>query len=227
MVIKKAHPFLRQVDKGQPFIVQRALHNYQSPIFDGQKGGYHDLDELKRTCDSDLLNHTFNSIRYLAFILHSCPPILCSGTFGPYADIDGNVVQDLTNNNLVMDAMTISMLPNDSKGIFVMSWRDTGKSGCRDFAESFLRKSDRDISNILLEFIIACTENLFICPDWWDHLSDSERKYYDDLFTQTCSPANWCDANIFTRLGQSMNRDVQVYKRIIRIRNEINVDNMD
>jgi len=211
--VNSAFPFLRKIDKGHDINTQKHIQSYLDPQQEEAESGYKDILELKKEYDALLLNHDFSKIRYVLLKLQKCPDIMCCGLFAPYADFQGNLIQDLKDKNLHMEVVACSVLPTNTGGVFILSGIGKENGPCEMFLKSFSTLSQDALRNTITRLPFTCTDNLFLNPVWWDNLSKDDKDHFTSTFFHTCAPENWCDLNLFKPSNGNPHFNIQIVSK--------------
>ncbi|MBN2377184.1 MAG: hypothetical protein JXD22_12330 [Sedimentisphaerales bacterium] len=208
--------FLRGLDKGCHLDVQYEFQSKMQPTEEGSKSGLKDIRLMKERFDKALLEHDFSVIRFCCLEFRGFPNIICCGFCAPYADFKGNVIQELTNENVVMESLACSILPGKNGGFFVLSWIGDKNGPCDKYVDSFLEMPNDKMRSMIVKLAFLCTDNLYFNPTWWNGLGDKNRKKLEQIFAHTCQHENWCDKKLFLPDGSCDFFDIDIVGRTLK-----------
>lgn len=148
--------------------------------------GAEEVERLKARLDSHLLNRDFGRLVTTVFEFSSSPPIAASFVYAPDFDFEGNCLQHFGDFNTDLSHLMVTLVPASGGGFLLLSHEDTANDAPRRLIESL--KMQVDISSSV-GWLIACqTENFAISPEWFDSLSESNRKSFMDGFYSNAKP---------------------------------------
>lgn len=113
-------------------------------------------------------------------------PVMCSGVFCPEQDFHGNVLQSMAIAG-VPACLSITSFYSDGCGYLVFTWLECDDSVCIPFVRPLLAQSQGDLLSACIYMIFSHIENIQISPDWWEALSEFDRRDYKRAFTSAVS----------------------------------------
>ena len=153
---------------------------------------------------SELLNHhqknyaqsfqkeNISKFRYTLFRVKGDPNILFSGVFFPDYDFQGNVIQDLSDFEILHQLITVSSVPLDDGWGILFAWHYSSDYIVNELLNSFKQsiKDGNNISDLLFRLIITRVENIVISPLWWESLAEIDKNNIIARFSYEKKPDN-------------------------------------
>jgi hypothetical protein len=171
---------VREGDKGRSAEQQMQLQAYTAAYEEGTRAAIRDMKTQKELFDADLLARDYSRTRCLIVELDSTPDFVATSFVQPDYDFSGVQIQDLAQPDRQLRFMAFALLPNDSGGVFVVTWREDSHECARALADSLLELETDQIPHAIVRYVFASCENLFMSIPWWDSLGaatqDSLRK---------------------------------------------------
>lgn len=104
-----------------PFPDLEEYYGYLSNIV----AGYEDNLAYRIIFDKMLVNSDFEKMRGVVFILNERPPVMCSGSFYPDQDFNGNNLQDIVDLTIIPSLISVTSFYESSMGgLIVFTWLD-------------------------------------------------------------------------------------------------------
>ena len=169
---------IKESDKGKGMLEQLFTQYFGSTYGLGVDTAVKELAVLKDQFDSHLLGK--DELQLCHFVIESdepCP-VAVSSMLCPDVDFAGNAIQDLSNLEMVPECVIFNSFSSDGKGYVVFSWLKESKT-----IESFINTLPDEfdlLKNALLRFFFSVSENIYISPEWWDELTEQQRKSLAD-----------------------------------------------
>jgi hypothetical protein len=138
----------------------------------------------KKILDDAFRTRQFGIIESRIIEYTSPMPVLCSGAFYPYWDIEGHTLQEFSPRSL-SEPLGLTILNENGRGFGVMSWLRAHSAAPTLFADSLVRSDNT--ADALCRVAFSCLENVFCDPLWWDQLTLDQR---DDLIARTLDGSN-------------------------------------
>ena len=169
-------PALRDMDQGV---------NYQKQLFIQMTADSHDagvaaslreLGQTKAIYDSALRKQDYSQIRYYMVTTDKTPSVVTSGLFQPEYDFEGNLLQDLNDLDLLLDDISLNILPTDKGGVVLLAWMEQSNVSER-LARSLAALQSDALPDATLRLAIEFLENTFIEPNWWEQLSGHDKQH--------------------------------------------------
>jgi hypothetical protein len=162
---------MRTFDRGFPQERQMMFQMWLDEQVASYEAGLRDLEYHKLQFDSALINQDFSQVRYYVVRFDRTPDFMCSGVLQPEYDFQGNLLQDLTDGDAILDAIGFSLIATDTGGAAVFSWLGVSEPAKRLVA-SLDALPDDAIPDAIRRFAFTFFENLYVSPDWWENLGD-------------------------------------------------------
>lgn len=172
---------------------QPAITDLISTVREGTALGLKNLLRHKEVYDTSLLRHNYEKIRYVIFLSKKKPFAAFSGLISPDYDFLGQLLQDLTDKNLLTELITFCSAPmqNGDWG-FLFAWHDSNTKVCVDYMRSLaaMMHDGHKLDDMLFRLIIKNCENHAFSPFWWESLSQEKK---DEITTAVTNMANLFD----------------------------------
>lgn len=185
------------------------------PMLLGTKAAIRDLEKIKITYDSSLLNQNFSNYSYYYLLLDKPLPLVSSGAIFPHHDFKGNLLQDLGDINVEADELAFNAITLDSSGAMLFFGRKSLVA--TKFIKSFCEVDDSLKVSTFINFLFTHCENVCVCPDWWDSLSTSQRDKLLERYNSGVGPwNNQTDKTLFPEKIDNIDiKVVQIIQNII------------
>ncbi len=179
LFLKKAdqehsNQLLRNMDRGRNMYHQLVVQQMAGYRSLGIDAGLRELDFHKGEYDRVVLSKDYSAVHYYVIWLTSTPDFLCAGGLQPEYDFQGNILQDLSNVEVILDHITYSIIATPTAGAVVFSWLGDNPSA-QNLIRSLDRISDDQLPHAILRFTFEYFENVFTNPIWWESLDEKER----------------------------------------------------
>jgi len=165
---------LYKANRGKPLEQQLAIQDMKRLIEEGSSAGLRDCEYHKIIYDKVFLGRDFSSVHAYVIELKEPPPIMCSGGLFPEQDFCGNQLQDLLDLQTRPHFLSVSSFYGGQNGDVVFTWLSESDTTCRKFIDSLVNLPPQRLTDALIRFFFE-GENLYVQPDWWDNLSESNR----------------------------------------------------
>lgn len=175
---------LREADKGRPLAEQLTIQRHVQTHLFGVEMGIRDVRYYKAIADAALLRSDFGIIHSVVYEFAEPLPVVCSGGFYPYFDIEGARLQEF-HPSITPEVMTITLLNQGDVGFGVLSWL-AGAVAPNAFADAI--SGDSSISNAMCSVGLIALENTFVSPTWWSGLTDQQRSDITRRFAENLDP---------------------------------------
>ncbi len=131
--------------------------------------GLGELSLMKSKLDLMLLAEDYATVRALVFSLDANPQVATSGVTAPEVDFEDNLLQDICDDTVPLEAMAYCLLPSPTNGNALIGWIDS--SPCVEhFVESLLQMPEEEKPDALLRLSFESFENTYFAPSWWGSL---------------------------------------------------------
>ena len=178
----------RQADRGKPLERQLAIQYMNALIDTGASAGLRDNEFYKKIYDNVLLSEDFSNVRAFIIELDSAPPVMCSAGIFPEQDFVGNQLQNVGDLNMTPDLLNFASFYSGDHGLVVFTWLSESDPTCRPFIDSLRALSSDRMTDALIRFLFEFSENLHICPRWWESLADDKKNTLIDRLASSANP---------------------------------------
>lgn len=183
-------PFTKTLDRGkhvhQQAAIQMKLHGYEA----GVQAGLSDLEQHKATYDKGLLSESYDDTCYYILWLKDAPDIMCSSLLYPACDFVGKSIQDLADFNKKLALITYSLIATETGGAIVFVWNRDSNAACMQLVSTLDSMVNDLIPHAIVRFLFEFCENKFMSPDWWENLSEDNRKKLEERYLLATSPVS-------------------------------------
>lgn len=186
IVIKKYNFFKETKDRGKNLLDQYNIQMNLNIEIEFNKNSLFKLEKIQNLLHNDILNNTSKEMKHCLITLENPQKILCSSIISPEFNFNSERLQKLENTTNSKNLFLNSFIFNNI-GYILISWLVEENDYGKNFSNSIFSES-RLINHKLIALILMHTENIYISPDWWDNLTDNERKnlkklieYVEDL----------------------------------------------
>ena len=119
----------------------------------------------------------YSRLNRLVIKINENPEVLCSTSFFPEYDMEGNFLQDI-NTDDILELITFEVLSNGKHGIIQFCWYDNFIS-CKKFADSLCNSCN--LQNAILKMLFYLSENHAFNITWFNNLSVIKKKSIMEL----------------------------------------------
>ena len=165
----------RAADRGRPLDQQIEIQQFASAYDTGVSAALHDIQHQKPLFDTTLKSGNFNSVQSYVIELDSATPVMCSGSFCPEQDFEGNPLQDLLDLQRIPQLISVNSFYGGNYGAVVFSWLVNDAPSCHPFIASLARIPNAALIDALLRLLFEFCENVHMQPAWWEGLSSVQR----------------------------------------------------
>lgn len=169
-------PLNRRMDRGKSVDQQHMIQEYMAAMETGYSLAAADENYLKRTYDEILVTSNYHRARGYIVELAEAPPVMCSSSFYPEEDFEGNEMQDLDDYDRVPHSISLTSFHGGKHGAVVLSWIDEHDPVCIPFVKSLHRIRDSALTSALIKLLFMPVGNVYIQPQWWEALSSVSRE---------------------------------------------------
>lgn len=162
---------VKEMDAGRPLYSQRLIQQMASDFEYYNEPAVEELKVAKSSLVEMFKNNVFDQIDGLSIQFDSLLPFAFTCAVVPFYDLD--MVELQSHNDRILDYITVSTYVTSGKTNVAMVWNRSDKID--KFITSLKSKPLDDVASIVLRFALEKTENLFLNPDWFEGLSESER----------------------------------------------------
>lgn len=175
-------------DKAKMIKNNQIMNLIIKPIVLGTKAAIRDLEKIKNTYDSSLLNQNFFNYSYCYLLLDKPLPIVSSGAIFPHHDFKGNLLQDLGDIKVEADELAFNAVTLNNGGAMLIFGRKSMVA--TKFIKSFCEVDDSFKVSTFINFLFTHFENICVSPDWWDSLSTTQRDKLLERYNSGVGPWN-------------------------------------
>lgn len=164
----------RWVKKTEHKFMKQYLEDYNAAT----AFGYKNLERHKVIYDKSLKSRSFHDVRYVLFLSNEKPTVAFSGLLYPDFDFMGRQLQNLGNHQEQLQLITFCSAPMINGWGYLFSWHITSSSVCTEYMRSLatMMHEGNPVGDLLFRMVILNCENCAISPEWWELLSEKQRK---------------------------------------------------
>lgn len=166
---------VRDFDRGGSTEKQLWWQNFLSIIERGERSSLNHLERYKLQYDQCLDSDDYSNVSYYMVRFGAKPEFMCSGCIFPDYDFKGRRLQTLTNLDEVPHLVTFSVIATEVGGAAVFGWVGESQAGST-LVHSLHSLPEDEACHAISRFAFEYVENIFMSPDWWEGLSDVERR---------------------------------------------------
>lgn len=166
------------------------LNKYLTAHAFGTASGYRSLEYHKNIYDDLLKKELYDEMRYVSFNSSDKLNIVFSNVLYPEYDFLGNLLQDLSDTSKPFDLISFHSVPTKIGWSFIFSWHKSSNYSCFAFINSLktMVKKGESLSDLLFQFAIFSGENIAFSPDWWESLTNENKKIIMNGITNIMTP---------------------------------------
>jgi len=166
----------RDLDKGKPFAIQRAIQEHLYLVKQGTLIGLGDLERWKTEYDTAYTARTFQSYRYWGVAFDGVLPIVGCGAFYPEVDFRGRILQKLGRNGPPCEHVTYNLSALNGRSIAVLGWTDGDSGAAAAFVRSFASHDNATMGEAAMRLAFEHLGNTYMRPSWWEALPESAKQ---------------------------------------------------
>jgi hypothetical protein len=144
---------------------------YLSAILDGAS----EIETLKRKLDNLLIAKDWGRIVSRALIFPGPPSVVASFAVQPSADLNGNRLQDMSDRDVELSHVMVSIIPLKAGSAAIFSWLDTANNAPLRFFDSLAQSGAP--TKAVIHAALDLSENVALSPEWYESLAPLTKKY--------------------------------------------------
>ncbi|MEB0108403.1 YecA family protein [Pseudomonas sp. MH9.3] len=160
----------KEMDRGKTPDQQFEIQAFAFLHGAGIRAALRDINHHKPRFEKHLLSSDFADVRSYVIELENAPPVMCSATYAPDKDFEGQHLQDMADVGLIPNMMSVTSFYGGDKGQIVFTWLPDDDETCIPLIESLERVKDADISAKVVSYLFDNFENVHVSPIWWDSI---------------------------------------------------------
>lgn len=165
----------KSLDKGRSPRAQMRIQLTSMAYDIGLGAAMRDIAHHRPRFEQVLVTRDFSSVRAYTLTFGQPSPVMCSATFGPEQDFDGNELQDLSDPMLIPHLLSVSSFASGEEGKVVFVWLEEDDPVCIPFIGSLHRVPDTGLGDAVVRLMFEFFENIHIAPEWWESASPEHR----------------------------------------------------
>lgn len=177
-----------QMDKGRSLDKQHEVQMLAFLNSIGVNAGLRDNAHYKEFFDKALVAGDFSAARGFILSYPNPPPVMCSASFFPEQDFQGNVLQDLSDLTNIPEMLSVTSYFDGTQGLIAFTWLGDEVDICKAFINSIRQLDEESLTPALIRMFFEHIENVHISPDWWEQLSDDQRTALNHRMSDSANP---------------------------------------
>ena len=175
-VLRRNAPLMREADRGKTLSHQVATQLTAMKFEDVVRGGLADLVHQQKAWHEVIEQKAYQRVSYLLIRFDSTPDVVCSGVSQPNQDFTDRTLLRLDLPETRQDSVAFAVLPTETGAIAFFSWLDEFKEA-EEFVRSLVDLPENRICNQLVRYAFETFDDVWLGPDWWEALPESERVF--------------------------------------------------
>ncbi|MGP3725267.1 hypothetical protein [Cereibacter sphaeroides] len=168
-------------DRGQPFWKQAAIQSFLYDVFVGLQLGKRDMTRIKDGFDKLILAGAYESFHFCAIRFEQILPVVACCAFHPEFDLNGARLQQLGQDKVELDVVTLTVTAFDGNTIAVFGWIGPDNGPARSLTNSLVSADNARIADALVRLLFIHSDNVFLKPSWWDGLPDKHKAALNNM----------------------------------------------
>ena len=169
----------KNINEKIPLYILFSIKEIIDSIIEGSEVAIRDLEYLKQYYDKNIIEQSFDTIKYYIMIIDKIPEIFNNAAWIPTVDFNNNFLANLENKNRIFNTLTVNTIQFNGKGAIVFAWHNIIEcQDCIKFIKSLHKIENEYKSLAILKWLFECNENIYFSIDWWDKL---EQNIKDEL----------------------------------------------
>jgi hypothetical protein len=180
--VQQASPTLAELaDRGLRVEQQQFLQRAYAAAAAGRSKAIVHLQRAKSLADKDLLDRSYNSLRYVVLLFEGQLCLATSGTPTPNRDLDGTSLQVLHAPAEPVQHLYLSVASYRTSGVVVVfGWRPEHSAPAR-LLTSLMSRDRTLLGSYVAQYVFAHLENVYFSDSWWSSLSDTQQDHIRNL----------------------------------------------
>lgn len=171
---------LRGADKGLEPFKQLILQKMLDKIDTGNEAARREQKATHDALTTALVDARFDTLSSVVFEFAEPLPFMFAGAWSPFTDVHGRKLQKEYVDEL-LEQIFVSSFAGESRAMVCVSWRDIDDAPGHVIAKQLMALPNDQRASACLQFVVKHIENVFFNPDWFQALSDKQRKWLDQL----------------------------------------------
>lgn len=168
---------LRESDCGKPFEIQAGIQSHINDVLLGVDIGDRELQVSKGEYDRILHSADYSTFNFVSIRFDSVLPIVACGAFHPEFTMAGEPLQQLAQNKIQLDQITITVTAFENNTIVVFGWIGPNDGPAYELANSVVQIEGSRMADALVRLIFIHLDNLFMRQSWWDSLREESKEF--------------------------------------------------
>nr|WP_314435150.1 SEC-C metal-binding domain-containing protein [uncultured Brevundimonas sp.] len=168
---------IKEMDAGRSLYTQRLIQQMASDFDYNNDPAVEELQITKSELVEMFRTKVFDQLDGLVIQFDTLLPFAFTCAVAPFYDLD--MVDLQSHDDKFLDYVTVSTYVVRGKTNVAMVWNKSKK--IEKFITSLKSRPLKDVASVILRFALEKTENLFLNPDWFEGLSESERSLMRSL----------------------------------------------
>jgi hypothetical protein len=165
----------------------------------GTKLGLVDIGKTFRHSEESLFGRLFDNVSALVIRFRMPPTIMSVGGFSPQFDYDARRLQNLSNESVLSDQISLSIISSDGKATIVFTWLKNANAP-KLFAKSFASQRRELYTTLIIQTAFEHLENTCMKMSWWEAMRPIERELLKGRMQVAIGPTSR-DATALTYAG--------------------------
>jgi len=165
-----------RLDEGLPVeeheAVQNGARNFQHNAKISEAG----TRARKDAYDARVAAQDFAGFAYSWTRFDSLLPVACCGAFLPDNDLEGTLLQRIGHGRGPFEQVTLNVTSFANQSVVVFGWTGADTGPAARFVRSFDVLDDELKASAATRLALDYLENSYISPDWWETLSDADKR---------------------------------------------------
>lgn len=168
------------LDRGRPLIDQAFVQQIASNFLHGAKLAESELDAYWHALKEDYRNGDYSRLQSVFIFFDRILPFVSSFFTAPYQDFYGRQIQGWFDSDV--EYVAFSSIVHDEKSLIILSWDKDSKLAY--LGDQMAESTRKNAANMLFQFALANSENVFLAPEWYEGLGDADKITLGSLFRQ-------------------------------------------
>lgn len=170
---------------GKSGAIKKLLNSALKPMEEGVSYGLRDTLHQKLIFDNMLTSNEYTEIKYYTIEFDMIPDIMCSGFYNPPYDFNNKKIQEMTNNDVITDYMSYTLISLNKKGYCIFVWGEDNSGANYKLIKSLNNYPAETISDLLVSYTFETFENVFMSPNWYENLDNEKKSHINELIVSS------------------------------------------
>ena len=175
---RAAAELVASLDQGRSFIDQAFVQQLAAQLGYGSEIARDELESHLTDLKADYDVAKFSRFQAIFITFDRVLPFAASFFVAPYEDILGQKIQGWFDADA--SYASFASLIVDEASMIMLAWEQSSSLAC--LGDQLAAANPNEVATLLLRFALSNSENVFLSPDWYELLGQTEKRELSNLF---------------------------------------------